>query len=199
MSTAIEIIYDVFLSHSARDRGMAELVRQSADRAGLEVFSVDSLEGGDKALAAVRSTLAECSAVILLLTRSTLESKNTAFEIGMALAWNKPIYVLYDGIDVSELPDYLREFPVRPVSELDAVVQEIADAQQPLADEAREELVDSYCQIDVPTDQLLTRPVQLRKLAEDFTRRSGTMIGGERLLQELIRLRKQGRLPRLQK
>lgn len=116
----------------------------------------------------------------------------------MALAWNKPIYILYDGIDAAELPDYLQEFRVRPVAELPSVIDEISQAQQPLSDDARSELIDAYRQADVPTDQLLTKPVELKKLADDFQRRTGKMIGAERLLQELIRLRKQGRLPRLQ-
>lgn len=37
MSIATETIYDVFLSHGLRDRGMAEFVRKAAVDAGLEV------------------------------------------------------------------------------------------------------------------------------------------------------------------
>lgn len=195
--TTLETICDVVFAHGARDQGVARFVRQVLSNSSLGAFSVDTINGGDELIGDVRRALAECSAVVLLLTRSTLNSQNTAFEVGMALAWNKPIYVLFDGIDTEEIPAYLRDFRVRPLSDVEIVVQEIAEGRHALSDSARTELVEVYRELAVPTDQLLARPLELKELADRFRERTGSSIGGERLAQELIRLRKQSKLPRL--
>src|SRR3954471_18817450 len=110
MSVATETTYDVFLSFNERDRGAADLIRHALSDAGLEAFCVDRIDVGADALPDLRRALAECSAVLFLLTGSSIRSQNVAFETGMALAWNKPIYVLFDGLELGEIPDYLQEF-----------------------------------------------------------------------------------------
>lgn len=199
MSVVTETTYDVFLSFSARDRGAAELVRQALFQAGLEAYTADSVAIGPEVLPELRRALAECSAVLFLLTTSSVRSQNVPYETGMALALNKPIYVLFDGLDSAEIPDYLKEFHVRRLSEMDEVAQEIADARQPLSDDLRDDLVGIYRKHGIPTDQLLRKPFELKTLADRFQQQTGTSVSGERLVQELIRLRKQGHLPRLKR
>lgn len=197
MSIATETTYDVFLSYNQRDRGAAELVRQALSESGLEAYPAESVEIGPETVARFRQALAECSAVLFLLTSSSIRSQNVAYETGMALAWNKPIYVLFDGLDLSEVPSYLKEFEVRRLSEMDTVAHEIAAARQPLSDELKSQLIAVYRERGVPTDQLLRKPLEIKDLAGDFQERTGAAIAGERLVEELIRLRKQGQLPRL--
>jgi hypothetical protein len=199
MSVAIETTFDVFLSYSERDRGAAELVRHALANAGLEAFCLDRVEVGGNSLSEVRRALAECSAVLFLLTGSSIRSQNVAFETGMALAWNKPIYVLFDGLEPGEIPDYLQEFHVRRLSEMDDVVQEIAASRQPLSRSERDNLIDLYSELAIPTDQLLRKPIELKGFAAEFLDRTGKAIPGERLVQELLRLRKQSQLPRLRR
>src|SRR5262245_9992355 len=119
MSVATETTFDVFLSYSERDRGAAELIRHALADVGLEAFCIDRVDVVADGLSEARRALAECSAVLFLLTGSSIRSQNVAFETGMALAWNKPIYVLFDGLEPDEIPDYLREFRVRRLSEMD--------------------------------------------------------------------------------
>lgn len=199
MGVATETTYDVFLSYNQRDRGAAELVRQALSQVGLEAYTADTIEIGPEVVPELRRALAECGAVLFLLTGSSIRSQNVPYETGMALAWNKPIYILFDGLELSEIPDYLKEFEVRRLSEMDDVAKEIAEAREPLSEELRDELITVYRKHGIPTDQLLRKPMQLKDLADRFQEKSGTAVPGERLVQELIRLRKQGQLPRLKR
>lgn len=199
MSVAAEAIYDVFITHGARDRGIADLVSRKLADAGLEVYAVHDREPGEEVVSDMRWGLAGCSAFVVILTPSTLRSPNVAFEVGMALAWNKPIFVLYDGIAKSDIPSYLRDFRVASVSKLEQVIREIKKLPQPLSEGDRETLAEVYCDLGVPTDQLLGQPVRVRELADEFNKRTKATVGGEKLVQELIRLRKQGKLPKLKR
>lgn len=197
MSVALETTYDVFLSFNQRDRGAADLVRHALSSVGLEAYTADSIEIGPEVIPELRRALAECDAVLFLVTSSSIRSQNIPYETGMALAWNKPIYILFDGVELSEIPAYLKEFRVRRLSEMDDVAREIADARQPLSEDARDALVEVYRELRIPTDQLLRKPLEMKALAEQFNSRTGIGTSGERLVQELIRLRKQGQLPRV--
>ena len=199
MSIATNTIYDVFITHGARDRGIADLVGRALADAGLEVYAIHESQPDEDELSEMRTELAGCSAFVVILTQSTVKSPNVAFEIGMALAWNKPVFVLYDGISKSDIPNYLRSYRVASISKLSQVVREIKKVQQPLSDSDRETLVEVYCDLAVATDKLLGRPLLVRQLAEDFNGRTKSAVGGEKLVQELIRLRKQGKLPKLKR
>ena len=198
MSIASKTI-DVFLSHGAHDTGIAGVVKRGLADAGLDVFSVHEVKPGKSFLADMRNALAECIGVIIVLTRSTLESSSIAFEIGAAMAWNKPVYVVYDGITTKEIPQYLREFRVCHISKILQIVEEISQSQQLFSDEDRESLMSVYQDFGVPTDQLLRKPLALHDLSKEFNQRTGANFAGEKLVQELIRLRKQGKLPKIKK
>jgi hypothetical protein len=105
---------------------MASFVHKAMADAGLAVIAVDHLQCDAEFLSRLRRLVSECSAVVILLTRSTLHTQDVPFEIGMALAWKKPIYLLYDGIDVKEIPPFLHEYRVRPLSRLHTFVAEIS-------------------------------------------------------------------------
>ncbi len=199
MSVAATTMHDVFLSHGAHDTGIAGLVKDALAQSDLEVFSIRELKPGEAFMTKMRQALAECNVVVIILTRSTLGSSNVAFEIGAAMAWNKPVYVLYDGISKNEIPSFLRDFRIFQISKLSKVVREIAEARQPFSDEDRESLVRVYEELGVATDQLLQKPVALHELSERYNSLTHSAVGGEKLVQELIRLRKQGKLPKVTK
>lgn len=199
MSIATEVIYDVFLSHGVHDKGIADVVKRALAEEGFKVFAVDELKINGSAMAGIREALAECSAFVMILTRSTLESSNSAFEIGAAMAWNKPIFVLYDGLPKKEIPEYLKDFTVVQFTKLPQVVQEIANLQQQFSDDDRESLVQVYQNLGVPTDQLLIKPLALRDLSKKYDEVTHSTCAAERLVQELIRLRKQGKLPKIKR
>jgi hypothetical protein len=51
--------------------------------------------------------------------------------------------------------------------------------------------------VGTPADQLSQTPQALRELTNRFNRRAGKQLSGERLLSELLRMRKKGQLPRM--
>jgi hypothetical protein len=108
---------------------MASFVQKALADAGLAVFAVDHLESDAEFLTRLRQSVSECSAVVILLTRSTFSSQDVPFEIGMALAWGRPIYLLYDGVGLNEIPAFLYEYRIRPLTSLRAVVSEISAHQ----------------------------------------------------------------------
>jgi hypothetical protein len=197
MSIATETIYDVFLCHGPHDLGIARIVRDAFEEEDLEVFAVHEIRPDEAFLSELRWALAECHAMVLLLTHSTLGSPDVALEVGMATAWNKPVYVLFDGIAKSQIPHYLHEFHVLPVSKLHQVVKEIRESQQPLSTDQVQRLLKAYQDFAVPTDKLLVKPLLLRDLTQKYNRSTKGNVDAQKLIQELIRLRKQGKLPKV--
>jgi hypothetical protein len=134
---------------------------------------------------------------VILVTPSAVESHHLAFEAGMAMAWNKPIYVLYDGVGDDDIPEFLRQFQVLPVTKVDEVAKTIERSKSKFSAEDMEVLVATYIQNSVPVDALLLQPTSLSQLTDEFNSMTGQQIGGERVARELMRLRKSGKLPRI--
>jgi hypothetical protein len=189
--------YDIFLTHAAADAGLAALVIRQFEAADCGVFSQQALEVGDDFWRRMIYELVDCNAVIILLTKSSLSLPNIAVEVGAALAWDKPIFVLYDGISISDVPEYLQQFAVCPVADLRGVIGQVRQLRQPLTDQQRASLVAIYQEQRNSVDQLLIAPIRLRALADEFRRREAMPVSGKKLVQELIRLRKRGELPRI--
>ena len=198
MTVAAET-HDVFLIHGAQDLGFTSIVRSAFSEAGLDVYALDHLKPDESFLSEFRSELAECSAFMVILTRSTLDSQNVAVGIGAAMAWNKPVYILYDGISPKEIPSYLRDFHLVPLSKLPQVVAKIAKSRKPLSELERETLVNVYQDLALATDQLIVRPAAVDELWQKFHAETQSAVPPKRLVEELMRLRKQGKLPRLSK
>ena len=82
---------------------------------------------GDQNDSMIRDALSESSAMVILLTRSTLNSPYVPFEVGAAMGMEKPIFVVYDGIAPSEIPGFLRKYPTIPLSNLPDLVKQVHD------------------------------------------------------------------------
>ena len=85
---------------------------------------------------------------------------------------------------------------IATVSKLEHVVKEIRASQQPLTPEQLQRLLKAYQEFAVSTDKLLVKPLLLRELAQKCNRGARSSVGAQKLIQELIRLRKQGKLPK---
>lgn len=126
MSVVASPVYDVFLTHGQHDTGVGRIVRDALRSEGLGVFTASKeFRLGDPIAQKMREAMAKSSAVVILLTRSTLNSQYVAFEVGAAIGLGQPIFVLYDGIAPSEIPAFLKRFPTFPLSGLDQVVREV--------------------------------------------------------------------------
>jgi len=189
--------YDVFLSFALADAGTAGLVSRALSEAGLDVFTPEEIEPASKLSEAVWQALAESSALVAVINPDRPPAASLAVELGAAMAWHKPIYVVHSEPANTRFPSYLSDFPAYPVSRIEDVVQSIARQTVPLSTTELKQLRDIYARTATPTDQLLRRPAAAEQLARSFEKASGRKVSAEQLVHELVRLRKKGELPRL--
>jgi hypothetical protein len=191
-------VFDVFLSHRPQDAGLAAFVAEELREHGLEVFHGGVVTVATEAVVDdLRWTIAECAAVVILVTPGYLKSPNLAFLAGAAMAWDKPIYVLYDGLELADLPDFLGQYTVSPITATRQVAEEIRQAQAPLSPEQQDALKEAYVELGVPADQLLVRASARYELGRRFTEKTRLKVEAERLVRELLNKRKRGLLPKL--
>ena len=190
-------VIDVFLSYNTRDEGLAAFVRENLVARGLRVKDMTEVTPGTTIGKTVREGLVDSIAVVLLLTPSSSRSNSFAFEAGMAMAWAKPIFVLFDGVDSTEIPAFLNEFRILPVRQVADVADLINASQQPLKAEHAELIRRIYEETGIPTDQLLLKPGVLKVMSDKLEAESGQLVSGSRIAHELVRMRKSGVLPRI--
>lgn len=189
--------HDVFLSYAFDDASAAAVVRSELEEGGLSVYDVAEQPKGEEGIwQQVRDALTESEAIVLVLDRSTLVP-NLAVEIGAALAWSKPIFVVSGRIDPESLPSYIQSFRRFDITALRPLVDAIRQSKAELNEPELNWLRDWYARTSVPLDQVLRDPSRLDRLATEFERQWHRSIAAQRLLQALLRLRKRGELPRV--
>ncbi|GIW79436.1 MAG: hypothetical protein KatS3mg105_1243 [Gemmatales bacterium] len=197
MTTADSKSCDVFISHRAADTQVATEVAEILETVGLKTFRSGAVEPGEDISDAIWQALAESRAFIAIVTPHAPPQTMGLVEVGAATAWNKPIFVVINGPSSTKVPAPFSGYPAYTLGRLDDVVQAIQRGIEPLTEDERRTLIEVYEQLNIPTDQLTHSYADLRNLAMKFNRRARQHFSGERLLSELFRLRKQGKLPRL--
>ena len=194
----IKSTYDVFLSYASDLRGQARVIIKKFAAAKLTVFAPSEIGPGYNIVEETWQALAESWAVVVLIKPGTMPPL-AAIEIGAASAWQKPVYILTEGKGEYHLPVYILKYAVFKISEIGKVIELISNGLNPLNDEQREALVEGYVRLHVPTDRLHREPASIERLRTILRRESGVSIPGERIMQELLRLRKRGKLPRVRR
>ena len=194
----IKKIYDVFLSYSLDLQRKAEVVAKKFTDAGLTAFDLSELAPGHNVVEETWQALAESWALVVICRPSNIPP-SVAVEIGAASAWQIPVYILIEAEGEHDLPLHLSKYETFKSSEIRKVVDLILKSKKPLSDEDREALAKAYVDMRIPTDRLLMEPGSIERLQNVLWKESGLRISGERMMQELIRLRKRGRLPRIQR
>lgn len=189
-----ERAFDVFLSYSATDTKIARSVAIALRARGLEVFEAAAVPVGAPIRAAVVSAIAECKAVVAIVTADSIDSPNIAVELGAGIAWLRPVYILTSDVPASRKFAELAQVRVFELSQIDDVVFEIERASEPLSEPEREALIGLFRGVRSSVDRLVLQPQSVAALAESFARKCGKYVAGERLVHELLRLRKRGRL-----
>ncbi|MCA9162100.1 MAG: toll/interleukin-1 receptor domain-containing protein [Pirellulaceae bacterium] len=195
--TTATLIYDVFISHGLHDKELAADVANRLQAAGLTPFHDASIREDEEVSQAIWDAIAECHAFIVIVSPNSMPDAMTMVELGAAAAWNKPILVLRNGPASMQLPDALRGYRAFPLSRLDEVLGQIRRGMEPISDDDRQVLAETYREFNVSADQLSQSPRSLQQLAEKFNTRSQKHLSGDRLLSELLRMRKHAKLPRL--
>jgi hypothetical protein len=189
--------FDVFLSFSTTDTAVAEVVEGKFREAGLRVFNSRSLEAGSAWPEAIRDAIAECFAAVVLVTRSSLKSAWFMLEVGAAMGWEKPLFPLLHDLSADELPVFLRSYQAVPIVRVHEVVEAVRRISRPLTASERTALVRAYESTGLPADRLVDTPSALTKATRAFNRATDAGYSPERVLQELLRLRKQNGLHRV--
>jgi hypothetical protein len=188
--------FDVFISHSHRDKKVAADLARVLQSYDLRVFTdTQAVVGGQKIEDAIWEAMSESQALVALIPEGT-PSAWIAFELGAAKAWNKPTFVIASNPAASQLPVGLQGMTIYPPSRIDEVAQEIKKMSGLLSDDDQRVLVEEYQRIGVPVDELLLQPKQLSRLTSQFKRRAKRHVASEELVRMLLRLRKRGGLRR---
>lgn len=189
--------FDVFVSHDSRDREFAAEIAERLQAEGLQPFHDASLPVGEATSNAIWDALAECHAFIVIVSPYSKPAAMGMVELGAAIAWNKPIFVILNGPASSRIPEALQSYPVYPRNRLDEILTQIRQNLEPITDAEREILIESYRELAIPADRLSQSPRKLQELAETFNAKTQKQLSGTSLLSELLRMRKQAKLPRL--
>ncbi len=82
----------IFLSHSSEDKQIASEIKKTLDPFGIDIFLAhDDIEGGEDWKTVLYSEIKDCEIFIVLLSQNYHKAKFTDQELGMALAYGKPI------------------------------------------------------------------------------------------------------------
>ena len=143
---------------------------------------------------AVTDAMAKAGAMVIVASADTAGSPWTAFEMGAALATDKPIYVV--PVAGVLLPTYMQPAQLVEAAAVGRLVQRLRDDAAPLTPAERDALAEVYGRFGVPVDQLMFDTPALKRIADAFSRTRQPRVQPDRLLRELMTMRKQGRLPK---
>jgi hypothetical protein len=187
--------YDIFISHSISDKAVAEEVATACRAGGLEAFTVAELLPGANWGDEIWEAQAESQALIIILTPSGPTSWMW-MEIGAGQAWNKPIFAILAAPASTHLPAGLSRVRAFTPDNIGDIINLVRMVGQEFSESDRSRLANIYLAMNVSTDPLSLDPNQLAKLASQFRRKTGKDLSEERLLSELVRMRKDGSLTR---
>jgi len=94
---------------------------------------------------------------------------------------------------------FLTRLKFFPPSRLDDLVSDIKRTRKPISTRQREALAAVYAELGTPTDQMVRDPSLIDRFVERFNERTGRNVSRDRLISELVRLRKSGKLPPLRR
>lgn len=187
--------FDVFLSYAITDSHVANEVAKAFEAANLSTFGLRDIATGQDISKILWEAMAESRALVMIVSpNNNLSHAMGLVEIGAASAWNKPIYILVNGPSTVNLSLPIQTCQTFPLSRLDELIREVKRGMARLTEEELAVLVDVHLGLNIPVDQYFHTHKLLQALTEQFYHRTQKQISGERLLSELLRLRKLGKL-----
>jgi hypothetical protein len=187
----------VFLSYSSRDHALADTLRRALASSGFDVLRAQETPSGAPIEDAIRDLMRASDVFVVVASPDQVNSSWTAFEVGAAMAWEKPIFVVTS--EPRSLPPYLARYRVVDASELPRLIGSVKRETAPLTEEERRILRTVYTGMGVPSDRLAFDPEAVSTLVDSFNRLSRSNSSPDRLVRELLRMRKAGTLPKLRR
>jgi hypothetical protein len=186
-------IYDVFISHAATDAGLALDLANACRANGLAAITFAELLPEKNLSNALREAIVECKAMLIILSRPEL-TPAMSFELGAAQVWDKPIFGVVSDPTMTNFSPALSNIRIYTAGAIEDVIRAIKLSSKELSDDDRSILGKLYAKIGLSPDELAVEPESLRKVVQRFRANTGKSVSGERLLSELLRMRKQGKL-----
>ena len=185
---------DVFIANSPSDAALARQIADACRASGLEATTNEELPPGADTSDALWEALAESRALIVILASSG-PTASMLVEIGAVRAWNKPIFGMLTEPSVRPSPG-LSEIRFFVPARMDELVSAVKAADGNVSEADSLILAEVYEEIAASVDQLILDPKLRQRLVGRFTALTKKPITEERLLSELLRMRKQGKLKR---
>ncbi|MGA9995812.1 MAG: toll/interleukin-1 receptor domain-containing protein [Pyrinomonadaceae bacterium] len=107
--------YLVFISHSAKDRWIAnqiaKILETKGRRHGIKVFLDEKdIEGGQSIPDSIRKNIGSCSEFLVLLTPNSIQRPWVLVEIGAAWGREKLIVAIINQVTPQEMPDIIASY-----------------------------------------------------------------------------------------
>lgn len=192
--------FDVFLAHDPLDNALAQAVIDRLQADGVTAFSgfLTAPQPLDPVSDPVRRELLDSFGFAALLTPAFNRSDFLPFYAGAAAIQRLPLFVLTSGVGPDQVPGYLSRATCGELwGGLPAVAAAIRRQAAPFSADRTQALLDSYRDLGVTADTLRTDAKARDRLARTFNTKARARVPAARVMRELARLRKAGKLPRL--
>lgn len=187
-------LYDVFISHSSADSILVRRLETRLNEVNLVTYRHWRSSSDPSVQESMRSALGESRVLVVVLSPRTRRSSMVAVEVGAAMAWQKHIFVLMNNLSQEDVPAFLATYPIYTSNQIRELAEKIKRSAEPLDDVKKTVLLNLYGKYNVPSDQLARKVSVLEDLTIDFNHKTSSVYSPERVLQELIRMRKLGEL-----
>jgi len=117
----------VFISHSARDRWIAQqLDRRLRSIAEVETFLDEKdVQGGDRITDRVRTEITRCDEMLILLSAASQQSDWVKAEIGAGWVLAKRIVILLDKLSPQDIPQIVSDFKAFDLNDSERYLDEV--------------------------------------------------------------------------
>ena len=122
--------YTVFISHSSKDRWIAQQVAAAIEQRGRPhkiktVLSERDIEAGDDIAAWIRDEIIACDELLVLLSSFSIRRHWVILEIGVALGHKKHIAPITDKVTPKEVPDAIRQMSATDLNEFESYLRQL--------------------------------------------------------------------------
>lgn len=118
----------VFISHSHKDKFIAEQVAEKLDKAGFDFFlDTKHVRYGDRIQNTVNENLKDSDDVLIIVTPNAQSSGWIPFEIGVAAGLEKTIIPVIYNVEKNEVPEILQDRARVELNNIDSYIEQLKE------------------------------------------------------------------------